>query len=131
VDASRAGLAARLSEQGRTDGRDETEPLDGPWGARGRMSEHHSMRKVREVLRLKYELGLSDRKIAAAAGIARSTVGEYLARAKGAEVTWEVAQELGDADVEGRLFRHVGRSEPAARAPVDFNWVHMELRRRA
>jgi transposase len=93
------------------------------------MSERHSMRKVREVLRLKYELRLSDRRIAVAVGIARSTVGEYLARAEGAEVTWEVARGLGDAEVEGRLFRHVGRSEPSARAPVDFNWVHMELRR--
>src|SRR6185437_16034900 len=32
VGASRAGLAACPSERGRTDGRDETEPLDDPSG---------------------------------------------------------------------------------------------------
>lgn len=40
------------------------------------------MRKVREILRLKHERKLSDRQIALAIGIARSTVGEYLARAE-------------------------------------------------
>jgi len=87
------------------------------------------MRKVREVLRLKHERGLSDREIAAAVGIARSTVSEYLARAAKIELAWARAAELSDADVEGLLFRCVGRNEPAVRAPIDFNWVHLELRR--
>jgi transposase len=87
------------------------------------------MRKVREVLRLKQACGLSEREIAGAVGIARSTAGEYLARANVAGLTWEVAKDLSDAEVEGRLFRCVGRNEPMARAPIDFNWVHMELRR--
>lgn len=93
------------------------------------MSERHSMRKVREVLRLKHECGRSEREIALAVAVGRSTVGEYLARAKACGLTWEIAKELDDAAVEARLFRHVGRSEPAARAPIDFAWVHMELRR--
>jgi hypothetical protein len=35
------------------------------------------------------------------------------------------------SEVEGAadLFRHVGRSEPSARAPIDYAWVHQELRR--
>jgi transposase len=93
------------------------------------MSERHSMRKVREVLRLEHELGLSDRKIATSVGIAHSTVSDYLARAKRAGLTWEEAKGLSDAEVEGRLFQRVGQNEPATRAPVDFNRVHMELRR--
>jgi transposase len=93
------------------------------------MSERHSMRKVREVLRLKHEIGLSSRKIAASVGIARSTVIDYLTRAETAGVTWEVARDLGDAEVEGRLFRRVGQNEPPARAPVDFDRVHRELHR--
>src|SRR4051812_7053462 len=93
------------------------------------MSERHSMRKVREVLRLKHAVGLSKRKTATAAGIAPTTVGDYLSRAKAAGLTWEIARELSDAEVEERLFHQVGRNEPLARAPIDFNWVHMELRR--
>ncbi len=56
-------------------------------------------------------------------------MGEYLARAEAGGLTWEVAETLGDADVEARLFRQVGQNEPTTRAPIDFNWVHMELRR--
>jgi transposase len=93
------------------------------------MSERHSMRKVREILRLKHERKLSDRQIALAIGVARSTVGEYLARAETDGLTWEIAETLGDADVEARLFRKVGQNEPTTRAPIDFNWVHLELRR--
>ena len=40
-----------------------------------------SMRKIREVLRLKWAQGLSNRRIAASCGIVRPTVGEYLRRA--------------------------------------------------
>jgi transposase len=93
------------------------------------MSERHSMRKVREVLRLKHVLHLPERQIAAAAGIGHSTVGDYLKRAATAGLAWEEAEGLSDAEVEARLFQQVGWNEPAARAPIDFAWVHMELRR--
>ena len=87
------------------------------------------MRKVREVLRLKHELGLSERPIAASVGIGHSTVNDYVKRAERAGLTWQDAEPLSDAEVEARLFRQVGRNEPVARAPIDFGWVHMELRR--
>lgn len=88
------------------------------------------MRKIREVLRLKHEIGLGDRPIAKSVGISRSSVGEYLKRAEKEAVTWEVAQGLSDTELETRLFRHVGRNEPRARAPIDLQWVDMELRRK-
>lgn len=87
------------------------------------------MRKVREVLRLKYELKLSERSIAASVGIGHSTVNDYIQRAERAGLTWKEAEHLTDAEVEARLFCQVGRNEPSMRAPIDFGWVHMELRR--
>jgi transposase len=93
------------------------------------MSERHSMRKIREVLRLKNELGLGHRAIAASCAIAKGSVCDYLKRAAKAGLTWEQARELSDAEVESRLFRHIDRNEPNARAPIDFVWVHRELRR--
>ena len=39
------------------------------------------MRKIKEVLRLKWAQGLSNRRIAKACGIGRPTVSEYLRRA--------------------------------------------------
>jgi transposase len=62
------------------------------------------MRKVRELLRLKFGLGLSDRKIATSLGIARSTVSEGLKRAAAAGITWPLPDELDDAALEAQLY---------------------------
>lgn len=84
------------------------------------------MRKIREVLRLK-AAGLSDRRIAAAIGSARSTVQECLRRARQADVVWPLAEELDEAALQARLYR---RKVPLSRRPLpDFSYVHAELRR--
>src|SRR6266700_4086710 len=49
-----------------------------------------SMRKVREVLRLKHALGMSERLIAEAVGAGNSAVGEYIRRARVIGLTWPV-----------------------------------------
>ncbi|XXY25764.1 IS21 family transposase [Sorangium sp. So ce233] len=91
------------------------------------MSERLSMRKVREILRLKFECKRSRAEIAAAACVGESTVSGYLARAERAGLTWEAAREMTEVEVEARLFRDVGRNEPPARVPIDLPWVHREL----
>ena len=87
------------------------------------------MRKVREVLRLKHEQGRSRAEIAASVGIGETTVSDYLARVRGAGLTWAEASAMTDALVEARLFHRVGQSEPPERVPIDFAWVHRELSR--
>ena len=47
-----------------------------------------SMRKLKELLQLRYELGLGQRQIARSCSIAQGTVSEYLKRAQAAGVTW-------------------------------------------
>src|SRR6516225_1641206 len=47
-----------------------------------------SMRKVREVLRLKHSLGMSERLIAEAVGVGKTAVGEYLRRARVIGLAW-------------------------------------------
>ena len=44
-------------------------------------AERAPMRKIREALRLKHALGLSERQIAVSVGVSRLTVAEYLRRA--------------------------------------------------
>ncbi|MBA2685035.1 MAG: IS21 family transposase [Gemmatimonadaceae bacterium] len=87
------------------------------------------MRKVREVLRLKYECGRGRRDIAASVGIGGATVSGYINRAAAAGLTWEKAKGLSDAEVEALLFQEVGRNEPLTRRAIDFGWVHRELSR--
>jgi transposase len=87
------------------------------------------MRKVREILRLRHEQGLTQRQISASTGVSKGAVGEYLRRADEAGLSWEQARPLDDGAIEARLFRMVGRNEPSRRVPIDFPWVHRELRR--
>lgn len=87
-----------------------------------------SVRKIREVLRLKAEARLSDREIAAAIGSARSTVQECLRRAKAAGLTWPLPAECDDDELACRLYR---RAAPSARYPTpDFATIHTELARK-
>jgi transposase len=87
------------------------------------------MRRIREVLRLRYECGLNQRLISASVGISKGSVSDYLARATAAGLTWSEARTLGEDEVERRLFAQIGRNEPPARVPIDFEWVHREMRR--
>jgi hypothetical protein len=76
------------------------------------------MRKIREVLRLKYEQGRGHRQIAASCGIGVATVSEYLKRARDSGVGWAQAQPLGDAELEARLYPNARTT--ARRAPGAF-----------
>ena len=87
------------------------------------------MRKVREVLRLRYACGASERVIARSVGIGRTTVAEYLRRTAVIGITWPVPAEINDAELERRLFTPAGFKAPV-RAMPDWNRVHAELRRR-
>jgi transposase len=89
------------------------------------------MRKVREVLRLRHALGVSERQIAVTVGISRSTVGEYLRRAAVIGITWPVPEGMDDAEVERRLFTPPTFEEKPARALPDWTAVHRELKRRS
>ena len=105
---------------------------------RGRLS----MRKVEDVLRLRWGAGLSPRQIAKSVGIGRTTVSEYIARAEAAGITWPLPEGMNAAELERRLQAGdvhpsgplCGRGEPpvtgACRqleddclAPFD-DWVH-------
>jgi len=92
--------------------------------------ERLSMRKVREVLRLKYACGASVRTIARSVGIGRTTVAEYLRRTSVIGITWPVPAEIDDAELERRLFAPPGLNKPPTRAMPDWQHVHAELRRR-
>lgn len=63
-----------------------------------------SMRKVREVLRLRFGSRLSARQVAHSCGIARSTVGEYVRRAEAAGLGWPLPEAMDDAALEVALF---------------------------
>ena len=76
-----------------------------------------SMRKVEEILRLKWEKGLSNRAIAKSCRISAGSVSNYIQRAKTAGLSWPLPEDLGADDLEALLFPHerlpVGRVIPS------------------
>ena len=83
------------------------------------------MRRIKEILRLKFEFNLDNRQIARSCNIPHSTVANYLRRAEAAGVAWPLPPEMSDTDVEKLLFPTV----PADRkVPMpDFEAIHTEL----
>jgi transposase len=89
-----------------------------------------SMRKIKEVLRLKWAQGLSNRQIAKTCGIARPTVGEYLRRATEAGLAWPLPPDLDEAALERQLFPPPPSLPAQARGVPDWALVHQELKRK-
>ncbi len=89
-----------------------------------------SMRKIREVLRLNSEKGLSPRQISKSCSIARSTAQDYIKRAREAGITWPQAKDLDDTTLERSLYppkeaiKSTGKSMP----PMDY--LYREMRRK-
>jgi transposase len=87
------------------------------------------MRKIEEVLRL-YAAGYSTRRIGASLGLGRSTVSEYLRRARQAGVSWPLPEELTEARLETRLFPGPRSSGGRAIPQPDWSAVSRELKKR-
>jgi len=86
------------------------------------------MRKIREILRLKFETKLSARQIARSALVARSTVGEYERRFIDSGLTWPLPR-ISDTELEQRLYPPQPTIPGAERAVPDWAYVHQEMRR--
>jgi transposase len=67
-------------------------------------AERLSMRTIREILRLKWQNKLSNKKIAVSCNISRSTVKEYLDRSARAGLSWPLPNDLDDGQLEALLF---------------------------
>ena len=60
-----------------------------------------SMRKIRHVLKLARESGLTKRQIARSLSMSPTTVGEYLRRAEDALLSWPLPPDWDDRQLEG------------------------------
>src|SRR5258705_939270 len=91
------------------------------------------MRKLREVLRLRFELKLGYQQIGRSCAIAVSTVHKYLKRAEAAGVSWPLPEDWDEARGEAAV---LGCPKPpavepkAARTPPDFASIHEQFRQK-
>jgi hypothetical protein len=88
-----------------------------------------SMRKVKEVLRLRFELGLGQRQIARSCGMGLGTVHEYLERAVAAGIGWPLPEGLGEEELEAKLFGNqpVQAGAVQQRSQPDWKTIHEQL----
>ena len=86
------------------------------------------MRRLRDILRLKFEGGYSHRAIARACSVGVGTVSEYVGRAKRAGLTWPLPEELDDAALEAKLFPTRPQGDSPRPLP-NVAEIHQELKR--
>lgn len=92
--------------------------------------ERLTMRKIREVLRLKWVCHQSNRAIARSCHISHSTVREYLDRAQAAGLSWPLPADLDEATLFQRLFPPSAHPTPGSSPCPDWAVVQTELRRK-
>jgi transposase len=91
--------------------------------------ERVSMRKIRDVLRLRLGHHLPQRTIGQSLRLSQGTVNEYLKRAQRAGLTWPLPDDLDDTRLEALLFPPPP-DVPAGQRPIpDWSAVHREMRR--
>jgi predicted transcriptional regulator len=81
-------------------------------------AERLPMRQIRELLRLRFSSGLSQRAIGHSLGLSQAAVSEYLSRARCAGVTWPLPEILDDAQLEARCQTTFG-IDPLATRRID------------
>jgi transposase len=87
------------------------------------------MRRIKEVLRLRYELKLDQRQIARSCSLSVSTVHEYLKRAEAADLGWPLPDDWDDVRVETALFRYPDSRLAPKKSQPDFAAIQDQLRR--
>src|SRR5580658_2351845 len=90
-------------------------------------TERLSMRKSREILRLKWVLGRSHREVERACSVGLGTVSETVGRARVAGLDWAAVERLTDAELEARLYPKLAQG--TSRARPDPVYLHTELHR--
>ena len=85
------------------------------------------MRKIKDVLRLKYEANLSCRQIAASLKLSVGVISKYTKAAEAAGLSWPLPDGMDDTTLEARLFPP---ATPAREHVMpDCARIHQELKR--
>jgi transposase len=88
------------------------------------------MRKTKEVLRLRFELGLGLRQIARSCSLGLGTVHDYLQRAKAAGIGWPLPEDWDEEKLESALFGAApARSSDPDKGTPDFAAIHEQKQR--
>jgi transposase len=85
------------------------------------------MRRLKEVLRLRFAGGLYQEQIARSCSIGQATVHRYLKRAEAAGLSWPLPDDYDDDQLEALLFPEKQGRRPGECAGPDFGDVHRQM----
>lgn len=85
------------------------------------------MRKIKEILRLHYEAGLSQATIARVNHISRYTVQQYIMRFTAGGLNWPLSEDVSDTLLESKLFP--GKGHKTHRPGLNYEYLLQEIRR--
>jgi transposase len=88
------------------------------------------MRKIREILRLKWECHCSNQLIARSVGASSSTISECLRRAQEAQLNWPLPEAMDDEKLSALLYPAPQKISPEQRGEIDWTYIHRELQRK-
>jgi len=86
------------------------------------------MRKIKEVLRLKYESHQSNRVIGRSLVLSRPAVAQCLKRAQEAGLAWPLPADITESELESRLFPPATAAPADGRHLPDCEYIYNELR---
>jgi len=86
------------------------------------------MKQITDVLRLKFEVGLSHEKIARALGLSKGAVAKYASLAEAQGISWPLPPEMDEAALEARLYPP--RTVSSHFVEPDYPVIHQELKRK-
>jgi hypothetical protein len=88
------------------------------------------MRRIKEVLCLKWASNLTHRQVQRALGVGLETITQYLQLATEAGLDWAGAEPREQDKLERRILSPASPPAPAKRIELDCNVIHQELRRK-
>lgn len=91
-------------------------------------TEKLSMRKIKQILQLHYESGLSRRAISVAVGTSYGSVANYLNRAEKAGVSWPLSDDMDERELGRLLFPSQPSSKHCQFVDPDYPKVQQELK---
>jgi len=89
------------------------------------------MRKIKEVLRLRFAHSSSIRQIGKSCDIGRTTVSDYIERAERAGLTWPLPVDLDDQAIEALLYPSVNNGILLKRSMPSMDYLYRELKRKS
>jgi len=90
--------------------------------------ERTCMRKIREVLKLRFDSKFSNDRISECCGLSKTSIKRYFRKFKDSGITWPLSEEITDEILEQNLFPKSSGKKPAV-INLNYEYIFQELKK--